>query len=99
MQHRPLKTLAVCTFVASCGIVCGHALRAQAPANGSLLTAPAPSIDRSIPLHEPAHHQMQALGQHARERMILYPGRFGQSDLAKRELEMIALKLKASGKF
>ena len=58
------------------------------------------TIDRAIPVHAPVDAQMRTMAQHARERMILYPGKLAPSDLAgaRRELNAIAIRLETSGK-
>jgi hypothetical protein len=77
----------------------GAASSPQAASRQDAISDVTPTRAR-VPADLPVDHQMQALESHAKYRMILYPGRFGQADLAvtRDDLKALALTLKTSAK-
>jgi len=100
MPRRFLMVLAVWMLALGFGSAfSGAASSPQAASRQDAISDVAATRTR-VPSDRPVDHQMQALESHAKYRMILYPGRFGQTDLAvtRDQLKALALTLKTSGK-
>ncbi len=103
MRTRLGSRLVIWTLVAGCGAaIMGTWVGAAQDVNTQAVAAapeaptptPVPVADASV------DRQMLAFEHHAQVNMILYAGRFGQSDRAvtSRQLPSIALILKTGGK-
>ena len=100
MPKHLLMVLAVWMLALGLGSAfSGGASSPQAPSRPDPISDVTPA-QATVRSDLPADRQMQALESHARFRMILYPGRFGQADLAgaRDQLKALALTLRASGK-
>lgn len=101
MLKRFLSRLAIGMVVVACGVVLSEK---AVPASQDVTTPTLPDVrDTSVvrtpvPTDVSVDRQMQAFEHHARVNMILYTGRFGQSELATtgNQLNAIALSLKTN---
>jgi hypothetical protein len=95
MFQRRVRLMAVWIVVAGGGLVLTQVLSAspQRPSE-TVAATQTTATSPSTPPAPSVHHQMEALAAHAKTRMILYPGRIHQGDLAtlKSQLDTIALK-------
>lgn len=100
MPRRLLSILAIWTLVVGCCFAFGET---PASKNGTQAVTPVPGTPAVPPRIRPdasIAQQMLGFEHHARTNMILYTGRFGQSEFAAThtQLNAIALSLKAGSR-